>query len=341
MINLLKASVIIATHNKAEYLNLTLAGYVSQVNKEFEIIIINDGSTDNTMEIVNAYQNELNIYYIEIKHLGKSYARNLGLDSAKSEIIIIADDDRIPSPNFVEEHIIKSTISSNTVHIGNKFAVYTKYSNEIKIRNSDFLLTIMSKLFPDLESFPPKKNTMLVSTDEIINNFEDTINKIYAYEQYDNYGFIQKHYGAELEGFYIGWSCATTANLSFNRVLGNEIRFDTNFVGWGMQDIEFSYQLSKKGYKFAFAVDAVNYHQLHERKTGELKQLMSNMSYFCNKHKSLDAFLHVLPFESANGEFTFIDSNDLYIALQQENSEPLIKILNFMKSIWIEKINKL
>ncbi|MHA6528841.1 glycosyltransferase family 2 protein [Paenibacillus sp. BAC0078] len=60
-------TIIIPTYEKAFYLDLTLAGFVGQTKKDFEIIIINDGSEDHTEQIINKYSN-LDIKYLH-QHL--------------------------------------------------------------------------------------------------------------------------------------------------------------------------------------------------------------------------------------------------------------------------------
>ncbi|MCC3378202.1 glycosyltransferase family 2 protein [Paenibacillus farraposensis] len=66
---MIQASVIMPTYNKAEYLELTLASFSGQQHNNFEIIIIDDGSTDHTAKVVQKYKNKLifNIYSSKTK----------------------------------------------------------------------------------------------------------------------------------------------------------------------------------------------------------------------------------------------------------------------------------
>lgn len=95
------------TYNKAEYLKLTLASFASQSVQDFEIIIIDDGSTDDTKQVIDNYKNLLNIQYVFQQNKGRSRARNTGLQLAEGDIIIFNDDDRIVPPDYIATHIDK------------------------------------------------------------------------------------------------------------------------------------------------------------------------------------------------------------------------------------------
>ncbi|HQA64039.1 MAG TPA: glycosyltransferase family A protein, partial [bacterium] len=76
-------SVIIPTYNRARYLPLALASLARQtITKDsFEVLVIDDGSSDNTAETVKNYS-ELEVKYFRQNHLGVSAARNLGIEKA-------------------------------------------------------------------------------------------------------------------------------------------------------------------------------------------------------------------------------------------------------------------
>lgn len=88
-------SVIIPTYNRAEYLPEAIKSVLSQVFDEtFEIIIIDDGSTDGTQKVIEKFENE--IRYYKIPHSGvPAVARNYGIKQAKGELIAFQDSDDI------------------------------------------------------------------------------------------------------------------------------------------------------------------------------------------------------------------------------------------------------
>ncbi|MCS7165899.1 MAG: glycosyltransferase family 2 protein [Candidatus Calescibacterium sp.] len=103
------ASIVIPTYNRSDVLLKTFRYWEKQTIRDFEIIIIDDNSSDGTYEKINEYLNEnrsLNIRVIRNNmNMGSADGRNKGALYSKSEIIIYTDDDAFPTPNFVERHI--------------------------------------------------------------------------------------------------------------------------------------------------------------------------------------------------------------------------------------------
>ena len=89
-------SIIIPCYNQAQYLEETLNSVQSQSYKNWECLIINDGSTDNSLEICNAYKvKDTRFLVFDIENKGRSNARNIGLDQAKGEWIQFLDSDDV------------------------------------------------------------------------------------------------------------------------------------------------------------------------------------------------------------------------------------------------------
>ncbi len=89
-----KVSIIVPIYNVEEYLVKCLDSLVNQTLKEIEIICINDGSTDNSLEILKAYaQKDDRITVINKKNSGVSDARNTGLEMANGEYVMFVDSD--------------------------------------------------------------------------------------------------------------------------------------------------------------------------------------------------------------------------------------------------------
>jgi GT2 family glycosyltransferase len=102
-----RASVIVATFNRRELLFCVLDALDRQsVNKEeFEVIVVDDGSTDGTAGAVQSGSWAADIYVFQQSNMGPAAARNIGIEAACGDIVIFLDDDLIPEKNFVEEHI--------------------------------------------------------------------------------------------------------------------------------------------------------------------------------------------------------------------------------------------
>jgi len=87
-------SVIIPTYNRSFDLKRALTSLIYQLYKYFEVLVCDDGSTDNTPEVVAAFSNDLNIEYIKIVNSGRpAIPRNLGITQAKGKYIAFLDSD--------------------------------------------------------------------------------------------------------------------------------------------------------------------------------------------------------------------------------------------------------
>ena len=91
MENNIKVSVIIPVYNVEKYIERCILSVINQTLKDIEIIIVNDGSTDDTKKIIEKYLDDKRIVYIEQKNSGLSGARNKGLSIAKGDYISFID----------------------------------------------------------------------------------------------------------------------------------------------------------------------------------------------------------------------------------------------------------
>lgn len=100
----IKVSVIIPVYNVEEYIEKTLITVVNQTLEEIEIIVINDGSKDNSLSIVKKImQKDSRIILIDKENEGVSKARNLGIKISKGEYIIFIDGDDWIEENYLED----------------------------------------------------------------------------------------------------------------------------------------------------------------------------------------------------------------------------------------------
>lgn len=98
-------SVTITSYNSEIYLPKCLAGLEQQTFRDFEVILVDDGSTDNTQGYIDEYINKgtsLDLKYIRTENCGQSHARNVGLDNAKGQYIFCHDSDDYIEPNALE-----------------------------------------------------------------------------------------------------------------------------------------------------------------------------------------------------------------------------------------------
>ncbi len=98
--NLPLISVIIPTYNRAFVLPLAINSVLAQEYPNIQLIIADDGSIDNTREVVESFQNPKIEYYYQ-QNKGQGAARNLGLKHAKGEFIATLDSDDLWFPSFI------------------------------------------------------------------------------------------------------------------------------------------------------------------------------------------------------------------------------------------------
>ena len=99
----MKISVIIPVYNTKEYLKECIDSILNQTIDLFEVIIVDDGSTDGSLELINQYaESHSNIRVISQKNCGPGAARNIGLKISKGEYIYFIDSDDILEKNALE-----------------------------------------------------------------------------------------------------------------------------------------------------------------------------------------------------------------------------------------------
>jgi len=98
-----KVSVIIPTHNRADLICGAINSSLNQTFRNFEIIVVDDGSTDNTRELLKGYGSSICYIYQEKK--GRAEARNRGIKLARGEYIAFLDDDDIWLPQKLEKQV--------------------------------------------------------------------------------------------------------------------------------------------------------------------------------------------------------------------------------------------
>lgn len=156
----MQCSIIIPVYNVEKYLDQCLESVVNQSNPDFECILVNDGSTDNSGNICDKWANADNRFrVIHQENQGVSSARNKGLENAKGEFIVFIDSD-----DWVEEDYLYSlmgddnsdyivaglVIEQNTVELYQ----YTPQENKIVEFNKNNIKNI-TQIFEDHLFFGP------------------------------------------------------------------------------------------------------------------------------------------------------------------------------------------
>ena len=99
----MKISVILSVYNEEKYIRKAIESILNQSLKDLELIIINDGSTDNTLDIINSFDDERITVIDNGQNIGPGASRNKGIGIAKGEYISFLDGDDWFSLNALEE----------------------------------------------------------------------------------------------------------------------------------------------------------------------------------------------------------------------------------------------
>jgi glycosyltransferase involved in cell wall biosynthesis len=116
----MKASVILPTYNGEQKLRTTLGALVSQTFRDFEVIVVIDGSTDRTESVAQEFESRLpKLVVFRQENKGRSGARNAGATLATTDLLIFIDDDIEVLPDNVSRHVEFSKQHKNAVLVGN------------------------------------------------------------------------------------------------------------------------------------------------------------------------------------------------------------------------------
>lgn len=171
-------SIIVPIYNVESYLERCIESILNQSFKEFELILVNDGSTDSCKDICNEYKKrDSRIVVVNKKNEGVSSARNLGLDLAKGEYIGFIDPD-----DFINKDMYK--ILFDTIQANNSDMVICDY---YKVNEDD--INKFRNLKCNCENIEVKNLNKLESIDNLFLTGEKFIfawNKLYKRELFND-----------------------------------------------------------------------------------------------------------------------------------------------------------
>ena len=100
----MKFSLIIPVYNSEKFLSKLLDSIFSQNYGNYEVIVVNDGSTDNSESVIKKYENDDRLKYIYINNSGPGVARRIGFNNATGKLLFFIDsDDYLPNCDVLEK----------------------------------------------------------------------------------------------------------------------------------------------------------------------------------------------------------------------------------------------
>ncbi len=109
-------SALLTTHNRAHLLPRVLEGLAQQSMdaSRFEVVAVDDGSTDATQQVLRGWQNRLNLRVVRQNQAGLAAAKNLGVFMARAPLIVFLDDDDVAEPDLLVQHMGAHLANSDT-----------------------------------------------------------------------------------------------------------------------------------------------------------------------------------------------------------------------------------
>lgn len=262
-------TVIIPTRNKAPRLHLTLACLsAQQVDRDWEVVVVNDGSTDTTEHVIQRMKSTLTLRSVDGPQKGRGAARNAGAAAAVGDVLIFLDDDVLTSPSFVQTHTNYQRQAPGLAH-----GKLRELIGAANIHDPQYGGPGFSPLIPDRicrEGFFP--DGMRVSS----NALERAIEKLYA---------------TTTAPAITPWLASVGANLSSSRdswhILGG---FDESFgMNWGCEDLELGFRAHQMGVSLAFLPEAFGIHMTHH-----------NLNRWAEHQVNLRRFIELHPVSEVN-----------------------------------------
>jgi glycosyltransferase involved in cell wall biosynthesis len=212
-------AVIVTTYNRPDALSLALEGYLSQKDKDYEVIIADDGSTVETEKIITSYQkkNVIKIRHVwqEDKGFRAAAIRNRAIAETSAEYVIFSDGDCVPLPDFVGQH--KALAEKNWFVAGSRILL-----------SAAFTLNILQ------EQIPVYNWRM---SQWIAARIKNDINRLSPFYSLPIGNLLRKVTPNS-------WSGVMTCNMAAWRADLIKINgFDESYSGWGLEDSDIAIRL--------------------------------------------------------------------------------------------------
>jgi glycosyltransferase involved in cell wall biosynthesis len=168
-------SIITPTYNRVDLLPRAIKSVLAQTMKDWELIIVDDGSTDHTEQVAKKYLNDSRIQYIKKKNTGAADSRNVGAAHSNGEFITFLDSDDEAFPNWLEtvnKYLLENTglacagaIKQHPDGTAIKDFPYVinYFGEKKKVKFTCGSLFIKRSLFMDIKGFDTEMPTGLLS----------------------------------------------------------------------------------------------------------------------------------------------------------------------------------
>lgn len=259
----MKCSLVIPTYNSKDLLVPCLLSLnhqrIADVD-EFEVVLVDDGSTDGTGEVVDSLSLTYPLRRLRLPRTERSCrsaARNAGISASDGDLIVFADGDQIIDPLFVSAHI--------QCHRGRPDLVAIGFRDYLAPGRVD--AGMLERTFtPD--AFPPvtRQDERAEVTEALSHNLANLAT-----------------------GWHFLYGCNVSVRKEHLLAVGG---FDENIRKWSFEDVELGYRLHQRGLTLVLNPFSRVYHQFHpESEQQRYADWRENFAYFTEKHPGLEVRL--------------------------------------------------
>lgn len=269
-------SIIIPSYNRATLVDKTLQSLEKQSRSDFQVIIVDHGSTDNTEEVCGRYKASLHLSYYKITRDDERFAaavpRVFGVARSESPFIAFLDTGMLLPSHYVDAHI--SFHEAHPDHVG----IGLQHGLDLQFKGGHAAYTGIR--LQQHEDSGEAIASFLNSTEDIEQ----------AFSILKDAQLRDRREGIDLQKSKLPWFNGWTANLSMPREAYHRAGgFDVELKGWGFEDVDLCYRLSRLGLKFAFVENGWGIELPQPRKPmrDRLKTHLQNVIQCYTKQKSL------------------------------------------------------
>lgn len=194
-------SIIVPIYNAEKYLNKCIKSLINQTKQELEFVLVNDGSTDTSEDIIKSYKDK-RIKYFKNKNQGIGKTRNFGIDKATGKYIMFLDSDDYLATHACEELFNKAEKDNLDLVINNFYRVNEETEKQEEVKIPEFQNTTLKEnknLLLDVNLAPWNKlyKTELLKKNKIkfVENlkYEDAPFVIEAMDKAKKIGYLKKY----------------------------------------------------------------------------------------------------------------------------------------------------
>jgi len=271
-----QVSIVIPTYNSVSTLQYTLESIKNQYltskeRKLIEVIVVDDGSPDNSLKVVDKYSKHYPLKYFRQNNMGRGQARNAGAVLASGGTLIFVDSDIILEKHFIREHAIRHELLDKIVLISFKENIGR---DDKRLRSRDFFRNLPKPDFSRDFRFEKEVKPEWLRMHRHVRNVE--VRKVRIMEE-TNY---LKNFGKDkVIGVWDLPSVVVTNAVSMKtkefRAIGG---FNLQFRGWGMEDTFLGACLISQGNYVIPVINTGVYHLEHPPRSGTRETMMQEFN---------------------------------------------------------------